>query len=79
MKKRIISLLTLVCLLMSSIPFTLSASAAGLEDLTYEIVNGEVTITGCDENAAGELVIPSEIEGFRLQKSAILHFGVVAD
>jgi hypothetical protein len=37
--------------------------AADLSDLTYTTTDGEVTITDCDEAAAGELVIPDTIEG----------------
>lgn len=32
--------------------------------LTYEIENGEVTITYCDLNANGEIEIPAEIDGY---------------
>ena len=32
--------------------------------LTYTIENGEVTITDCDTSVSGELIIPSEIEGY---------------
>ena len=34
------------------------------ECLSYEIVDGEVTITDCDTNASGELIIPATIEGY---------------
>jgi len=34
------------------------------ECLSYEIVDGEVTITYCDTNASGELIIPDTIEGY---------------
>ena len=37
--------------------------AAGLDDLTYTTTNGEVTITDCDTDATGELVIPNTIDG----------------
>ncbi len=37
--------------------------AAGLDDLTYTTTDGKVTITGCDEAAAGELIIPNTIDG----------------
>ena len=40
-----------------------SVRAGTLGDLTYEIADGQVTITDCNEAAAGELVIPAEIEG----------------
>ena len=32
-------------------------------ELVWEIVNGEVEITDCDESAEGDLEIPAEIEG----------------
>ena len=35
-----------------------------IQYLDYEINNGEVTITDCDESITGELIIPSEIEGY---------------
>lgn len=38
--------------------------AASVEDLTYIIENDQVTITGCNTNATGELVIPDTIEGY---------------
>ena len=37
--------------------------AAGLDDLTWTTTNGEVTITDCDTDATGELVIPGTIGG----------------
>ena len=37
--------------------------AAGLDDLTWTTTNGEVTITDCDTDATGELVIPDTIAG----------------
>jgi hypothetical protein len=40
------------------------ARAATIEDLTYTVENGEVTITGCNKDAKGELVVPDEIEGY---------------
>ena len=32
--------------------------------LSYTISDGEVTITDCDENASGKIVIPETIEGY---------------
>ena len=43
--------------------FALNANAASLDDLTYEINDGQVTITDCDEYASGEMIIPDKIEG----------------
>ena len=44
----------------------LPLSAADLSDLTYTTTGGEVSITGCDTAATGELVIPDTIEGLSL-------------
>ena len=41
----------------------LPLSAADLSDLTYTTTGSEVTITDCDEDATGELVIPETIDG----------------
>ncbi|MDB4404206.1 leucine-rich repeat domain-containing protein, partial [Akkermansiaceae bacterium] len=41
----------------------LPLNAASLADLTYTTIDGEVTITDCDETATGELIIPDTIEG----------------
>ena len=35
-----------------------------IQYLDYKIKNGEVTITDCDKSITGELIIPSEIEGY---------------
>jgi len=48
----------LLCLL------AVNVSAASVEDLTYNISNGKVTITDCSTSADGELVIPDTIEGY---------------
>jgi len=42
----------------------LTAQAATVNDLTYEITNGEVTITACNTYASGKLVIPETITGY---------------
>ena len=48
-------------LLLSVLSF--SVRAATLDDLTYEIADGEVAITDCKNSAKGEFIIPDEIEG----------------
>ncbi len=40
-----------------------SLHAASLDDLTWTIADGEVTIVDCKSDASGELEIPSHIEG----------------
>lgn len=44
-----------------------------IQYLDYEIKNGEVTITDCDESITGELVIPSEIEGYPVTRIGSNH------
>ena len=42
----------------------LTTQAASVDDLTYHISNGKVTITGCNSDASGKLIIPDTIEGY---------------
>ena len=42
---------------------SLSLYAADLSDLTYTTTGGEVTITDCERDATGRLVIPDTIDG----------------
>ncbi|HHX58136.1 MAG TPA: leucine-rich repeat domain-containing protein, partial [Clostridiales bacterium] len=51
--------------------FTVSAETYG--DLTYEIVDGKISITGCDESAT-DVVIPSEIDGLPVTSISSLAF-----
>lgn len=44
--------------------FSLEASAETWENLTYEVSDGEATITGCDESISGKLVIPATLGGY---------------
>ena len=50
------------CLLLTAL-FTVFVSAATYGNLTYEISNGEVTITDCNQSASGALTIPAQIKG----------------
>lgn len=51
-------------ILLPLLAFTVThLKAAGLEDLSYDTTDGEVTITDCRTTATGELVIPATIEG----------------
>ncbi len=63
--KRTLAIILTVIMLLSALP--LCASAASADLLEYEINDGEVTITGYDSYSYysyGELIIPSEIEGY---------------
>ena len=67
MKKLSIILLgMLLCLCLALIPMKTQAATEGY--LTYEIENGEVTITDCDQTASGEIVVPATIEGYPVTK-----------
>lgn len=61
---RLLSAFLTVVILLFSLPLPFPVNAASLDDLSYTISNGEVTITGCDTSASGELVIPDTIEGY---------------
>ena len=58
MKKPVSNLVWLFLIVCS-----LQVNGGELGPLTYEIADGQVTITDCDEGAEGELEIPAEIEG----------------
>ncbi len=64
--KRIISVILSLCMILAAVP-AMQVSAITAEEclqyLTYEIVDGEVTITGCEEGVT-EIVIPDTIEGY---------------
>ena len=66
MKKRI--LVALFSILVLSVSFLCmlpkQSHANVLNDLTYEITDGAVTILRCRNSASGELVIPDTIEGY---------------
>ena len=68
MKKLSVILLgTLLCLCLALLPTeTQAAETEGY--LTYTITDGEVTITDCDEDATGKIVIPDTIEGYPVTK-----------
>ena len=62
MKKKFFAVLTALLLLCACLPLgAVSVSAATFGDLTYEIADGKVTITGCDKNATS-VEIPATIE-----------------
>lgn len=52
----------LICCLMAAL-LPLPANAGTYDVLTYEITDGEVTITDCAKDATGKVVVPDTIEG----------------
>lgn len=66
--RQAISLLLSV-LMMASTAFGMGVTSFAAENdilsyLTYEITDGEVTITACDTSISGDVVIPDTIEGY---------------
>ena len=64
--KQILSALLALLMLFGALPATVFAAEKTnpLDYLTYEIADGEVTITDCDTSVSGELTIPETIEGY---------------
>ena len=65
--KQILSFLVSVVMIFSMFAgINLSAFAESdiLDYLEYEIIDGEVTITDCDESISGDVIIPDTIEGY---------------
>ena len=65
MKKKIFSLMTVLCVLVGFEVFfgAGSVSAATYEDLTYIVINDEVAITDCSSSATS-VTIPETIDGY---------------
>ncbi|MBQ8210487.1 MAG: leucine-rich repeat protein [Clostridia bacterium] len=65
MSKKIISILLSVLMVASMVSILgASAFAASADDLTYEVIDGKATITGCALTVDGTLVIPETIGGY---------------
>lgn len=67
--KKILAVLLSAITVIANFTLGLTALTANADELTsgiftYEIVDGEVTITDCDYNVTGELAVPSHIGGY---------------
>lgn len=73
---RVLSVVLVVVMLVSAMPMlTFADSTSGTEGyLSYEIVDGEVTITDCDESVTGEVVIPEAIQGLPVTRIGEMAF-----
>lgn len=69
-KKALSVLLSLIMIMSMFTGLELTSFAENdiLNYLTYEINDGEVTITGCDSSISGNVVIPDTIEGYPVTK-----------
>ena len=79
--KQILSALLALLMLFGALPATVFAAEKTnpLDYLTYEIVDGEVTITDCDTSISGELTIPETIEGYPVTRIGYFAFEYCAD
>ncbi len=64
MAKKFLSILLVIAMLLTIAPVAVFAQDDVLSYLTYEIKDGKVTITNCDNSISGDVVIPDTIEGF---------------
>ena len=62
--KRILFALLALAFCLTMLPVTIPAEASTHGLLTYEIADGEVTITGCEKYVCDTVVIPTAIEGY---------------
>ena len=79
--KQILSALLALLMLFGALPATVFAAEQTnpLDYLTYEIADGEVTITDCDTSISGELTIPETIEGYPVTRIGYFAFEYCAD
>lgn len=70
--KRVVSLLSAICLLLAFLPAAVTAET--YENLTYTVSGGKVTITDCAESVAGPITIPETIAGYPVTTIAISAF-----
>ena len=66
--KKALSILLSILLLCAAVPLgalpTLSVAAATYGNFTYQIVDGKITITDCEDSIWGDLAIPDTINGY---------------
>lgn len=75
MTKKILSVFIAILMIMAIAPPSVFAEGDNILDyLTYEIVDGKVTITGCDQSVSGNIVIPETIEEYPVTKIGSLAF-----
>lgn len=60
--KRVLSVLSVLCLLLAFVPAAVTAET--YQDLTYSVSGGKVTITDCNTSVAGAVTIPDTIAGY---------------
>ncbi|HHU83554.1 MAG TPA: leucine-rich repeat protein [Clostridiales bacterium] len=61
--KKLLSVLMVLAMFITALPFALTVTAETEGYLTYEVTDGTVTITDCDESVSGKIEIPKTLSG----------------
>ncbi|MGN1480138.1 MAG: leucine-rich repeat domain-containing protein, partial [Acutalibacteraceae bacterium] len=75
--KRALSIVMIAAVTLTTVSVAglkLNASAQALDYLSYEIADGEVTITICNTAAEGSMIIPDQIDGYPVTKINVSAF-----
>lgn len=70
MRKKVFSILIAVVMVLAITPLSVFADVDTSDYLAYEIIDGEVTVVGCNESINGDFLIPGTIEGYPVTKIA---------
>ena len=70
MQKKILSVLIAIVMILAIAPLSVFAEDDISVYLYYEIIDGEVTVSGCNESINGDFLIPGTIEGYPVTKIA---------
>ena len=65
-KTKVVIIITIFMAIVALVPYVVRAET--YQNLTYEIENDEVTITGIVDRDATEIIIPEEINGYKVTK-----------
>ncbi len=70
MRKKVLSVMMAVVMILAITPLSVFAEDDISVYLNYEIVDGEVTVSGCNDSLSGDFVMPGTIEGYPVTKIA---------
>ncbi len=70
MRKKVLSVMIAVVMILAITPLSVFADVDTSGYLAYEIIDGEVTVVGCNESINGDFLIPGTIEGYPVTRIA---------
>ena len=79
MSKKLLSIFLAIVMVLTIVPLYSFAEDDITSYLTYEINDGEVTITDCDTSISGDIVIPDTIEGYPVTTIAMSAFYLIEE